>query len=196
MNNRLPFFIDAIAPYCRASRIRKLPSLSLVWSICSTGLSDRSLPNAIFSLCRAAISFTTSPTVVLCHDFSRRVFSVSRKSALRARIVRRSGAPVCSISSTVNAPFGKSGCPFQPSASVITAPRRGSTIFPSASSSSRSSWSASKPRLSVSVKLIRRLSSTVVISLPSILMLNAGVLLPLLSSSELKFTTAALPPFY
>ncbi len=25
---------------------------------------------------------------------------------------------------------------------------------------------------------------------------NAGVLLPLLSSSELKFMTAALPPFY
>ena len=56
-----------------------------------------------------------------------------------------SGAPVCSISSTVKLPFGKSGCPFQPSARVITAPRRGKTICPSASSSSRSSWSASSP---------------------------------------------------
>lgn len=114
---------------------------------------------------------------------------------LSAQLNNLQDTATSALSDISNAPFGKSGCPFHPSASVMTAPRRGSTIFPSASSSSRSSWSASNPRLSVSVRLIRRLSSTVVISLPSILMLNAGVLLPLLSSSELKFTTAALPPF-
>ncbi len=142
-----------------------------------------------------AISFTTSPTVVLCHDFSRLTFSVSLKSALRARIVSLSGLPLCSISSTVNFPFENNGSSFHPSAREITAPRRGIITRPSASSSSRSSWSASNPRLSVSVMPSRRLSSVWVASLPSITIRKAGVLLPRLSKSAISLTAATLLPW-
>ena len=71
------------------------------------------------------------------------------KICTRARMVTTSGAPRCSTSSTVNFLLHTGAKPFQPIYTVRTAPRTGSPTCPSASFSSISSWSASKPRLSV-----------------------------------------------
>ncbi|CNC86170.1 Uncharacterised protein [Yersinia enterocolitica] len=65
MNNRLPFFTAAIAPYCFANRVIKLPSDSLVWSIWSTVKSDMVLFKVGVSLLRSAIILMIPPIVVL-----------------------------------------------------------------------------------------------------------------------------------
>ncbi|CAG7582087.1 hypothetical protein AMUR21_00003 [Escherichia coli] len=116
-----------------------------------------------------------SPTVVLCHDFSRRVFSVSRKSALRARIVR--AVRCASVFNLVHCecPFREKRLPFQPSASVMTAPRRGSAIFHRRHPGPDQAGPLQSPGYPSASDSSGRLSSTVVISLPSILILNAGV---------------------
>ena len=128
------------------------------------------------SLLRAAMVSTMTPSVVSCHDCSLREFSDPRKSALRPRMVSVSGAPRCSISSTVKVPFFIRPLPCQPSHSVNVAPRGGSAICPSVSSSSISSWSASNPRLSVMVRLINRSLKSCVISSLSCLSINAGAI--------------------
>lgn len=75
------------------------------------------------SLLRCAMVSTITPSVVSCHDCSRREFSDPRKSALRPRIVSVSGAPRCSISSTVKLPLFNSADPS--SHSVSNVPRGG-----------------------------------------------------------------------
>ena len=193
MNNRLPFsptrWHRAVAP--AASKTAVTPH----WS--GLPYAPRAYPTGLYPVpssayCRAAISFTASPTVVLCHDFHGGYSAFRNQHFADSQAV---GAPVCSISSTVNAPFREKRLPFQPSASVShhggAAARfsvgvvqlqiklvRSNPGYPSASNSSGG------------------YPSTVVISLPSILMLNAGVLLPFVKQFRLKFTTAALPPFY
>lgn len=72
-------------------------------------------------------------------------------------------------------------------------PRHGSTIISSASSNSSSSWSASKHRFSFNVRLITCESNTIVTSLPSMVMLNTGLLLFTSNKLLLKLTTTTLP---
>ena len=77
---------------------------------------------------------------------------------LFALIVNRSADPAppenCT-SSTEYCPLSMSGLPFQPSATWIVALRGGKASLPSWSDNSKSSVSASKPRLSVKDKLIK-----------------------------------------
>lgn len=128
-NSSFPALTDTVAPFRSASRVRNTASDSCDWSICGTGICFSESATLAVSLLRFAMVLTSSPRVVSCHDSSRRELSVPRKSALRARIVKVSGAPRCSISSTVKSPLFSNAEPCQPSHSVSTAPRRVTRLF-------------------------------------------------------------------
>ena len=166
-NSSFPIFTDTSPPLRSARRVRNFASDSCDWSMCGILIPASDGVTLASSLLREAIASTIAPSVVSCHEPSRRELNVPRKSALRARMVTTSGAPRCSTSSTVNFPLHTRAKPFQPIYTVRTAPRTGSPTCPSASFSSISSWSASKPRLSVRVMLIRRSLILPVISLLS-----------------------------
>ncbi len=80
-NNSFPALTETAALF-RSARDRNTASDSCDWSMGGTAIASVSTTLAV-SLLRAAIVSTICPSVVSCHDCSRREFSVPRKSALR-----------------------------------------------------------------------------------------------------------------
>ena len=95
----------AAASCWRPKRVRKCTSLSLVWSMCCTGLAARLSSILACNLFLAAMSRTIWPSVVSCQLWLARWRKVLRSSALRQRMSTVSGVPRCSISSTVKLPL-------------------------------------------------------------------------------------------
>ena len=163
IKSNVPFFTVHIAPCSSARRVSKLMSLSLVWSMWSINRLASSFATWLLSLFPCAISLTISPNFFLWNDRSFCSVNVPFKSAALARMVSLSAddaPPENCTSSTEYCPLSISGAPFQPSARLIVALRGGKASLPSWSDNSKSSVSASKPRLSVKDKLINRLDTT------------------------------------
>ncbi|STH74740.1 Uncharacterised protein [Escherichia coli] len=86
-------FTDTSPPLRSARRVRNFASDSCDWSMCGILIPASDGATLASSLLREAIASTIAPSVVSCHEPSRRELSVPRKSALRARMVTTSGAP-------------------------------------------------------------------------------------------------------
>ncbi|MNH04216.1 hypothetical protein D3C79_635040 [compost metagenome] len=89
-------------------------------------------------------------------------------------MLRESGAPLCSVSSTVYVPLSISPVSLQPSHRFTTAPFGGISSNPSWSLRVMLSWSASRPRLSVSSSDISLGLMSLAMSLPSTVSRKAG----------------------
>ena len=138
-NTNAPPFTVATASNRWPKRVSRFMSLSLAWSRWVSLVRASASATRGVSPCSPASVLSTAPSVVLCQLRSRRVRTLAVRSALRARTVVMSGAPLYSTSSTVKVPFSTRPVAFQPSATARRTPRLGSAILPSWSWMRRSS---------------------------------------------------------
>ncbi len=152
MKIKLPFFTVAMASNCSARRCKRLIELSFVWSMCFTSRFQTLAHHRLLSLFSSAICFTIFTQWCGVKKLrSWRLVSVPRKSAL-ARIVTLSGGPSWVSSPHRSPPFVWSGGCFasltRPIKSLLDLAKR---VSHQCRPALKSSWSASKPRLSVKV---------------------------------------------